>query len=177
MEQPRAEKCTDRRRAYYWEQVRQYCGRYRDYHWPSMELILNLVYTHDVLTHSLKAHTKFGLSGSALNILTILHFGTGMGYKQHELGSLLLVSRADVTKVIDGLEKRGLVTRSASQEDRRVKVIRITKAGKTLVQRIIPLQNKESVRVTAGLSAHEIGTLNKLLAKLSAKITENGKAK
>ena len=100
-----------------------------------------------------------------------------MGYKQHELGSLLLVSRADVTKVIDGLEKRGLVTRSASQEDRRVKVIRITKAGKTLVQRIIPLQNKESVRVTAGLSAHEIGTLNKLLAKLSAKITENGKAK
>jgi DNA-binding MarR family transcriptional regulator len=112
-----------------------------------------------------------------MNILMILNLGEGKGYKQQELSSLLLVSRANMTKVIDGMEKRGFVTRSASQEDRRAKFIKLTATGKDLANRIIPIQNEKSVQATASLSRNEINILNKLLEKLSKKIIESGKEK
>ena len=171
------EEVADQRRAYYWDRVRKYCERYNNLDWPSTEMILNLVYTHNLLSDYLEAQSEFNLSDSAMNILMILYFGEGKVYKQQELSSLLLVSRANMTKVIDGLEKRGLVTRSTSREDRRARFIKLTGAGKTLAHRIIPMQNKKIVRIAAGLSASEISTLNKLLAKFSTKIIENGKAK
>lgn len=172
------EKCEesvrDRRRSYYWGKVRKYCERYKDFNWPSTELIFNFAYAHDVLlSDSLKVYSEFNLSISAMNILMILNFGDKKGCMQQELSGLLLVSRANVTKVIDGMEKRGLVIRSSSQEDRRARFIKLTEAGKALAHRIIPIQNKKSVRVTAGLSKGEIRILNKLLAKFSAQIVES----
>ena len=106
MKQQQAENVADQRRAYYWGRVRKYCERYSSFNWPSTELILNLVYAHAILSDSLKVSSIFDLSASAMNILMILYFGGGKAYKQQELSSLLLVSRANVTKVIDGMEKR-----------------------------------------------------------------------
>ncbi len=168
----RKEITIDQRRAYYWGKVRKYCERYKDFDWPSTELILNFAYTHDVLV-SLKAHAEFNLSPSAMNILMILNFGDDRGYMQQELSGLLLVSRANVTKVIDGMEKQKLVFRSSSQDDRRARFVKLTDAGKTLARRVIPIQNKKFVRITAGLSKNEIKTLNQLLTKFSAWIVES----
>lgn len=167
----------DQRRAYYWGRVRGYCED-NGFKWPAAELVLNFAYTHDILlSDALREYSEFDLSISAINILSILGLGDGRGYKQQELGGLLLVSRANVTKVIDGMEKRGLVTRSASKEDRRARLIKLTKAGEALVARIIPLQNKRCIRVTSGMSRSEISTLNKLLTKFSTKIIESGKGR
>jgi MarR family 2-MHQ and catechol resistance regulon transcriptional repressor len=177
MKKCRDENGADQRRAYYWGRVRNYCEK-RHLNWPSTELILNLAYAHDVLvSDSLRVNSRWNLSLSAMNILMILNLGGSEGYKQQELGSLLLVSRANVTKVIDGMEKRGLVTRSASKEDRRARFIKLTEAGKALVTRIIPVHNEKNIRFAAGLCKKEINILNKLLAKLSAKIIESGKVK
>jgi len=172
-EMKKLEKNTiDQRRAYYWGKVRKYCERYKDFDWPSTELILNFAYTRDVLV-SLKTHAKFHLSPSAMNILMILNFGDERGYMQQELSGLLLVSRANVTKVIDGMEKQKLVIRSPSQDDRRARFVKLTDAGKALAGRIIPIQNKEFARIASGLSKNEIKILNQLLTKLSAWIIES----
>lgn len=177
MRKPGEEKGGDRRRTYYWGRVRNFCQK-NGFNWPSTELVLNFAYTHDVLlSDALKEYSAFGLSISAMNILMILNLEEGEGYKQQELSSLLLVSRANVTKVIDGMEKRGLVTRSASKRDRRARFLKLTKVGKALVARIIPLQNARSVRITSGLSKQEISVLNRLLTKLSSKIIESGEVK
>ena len=123
----------------------------------------------------LKTFSAFNLSKSAVNVLMILYFGEGEEYKQQELGGLLLVSRANVTKVIDGLEKRRLVVRSSSPKDRRARFIKLTAAGKDLAERIIPRQNERSVKVTSGLSRREINILNKLLHKFGSLILESEK--
>lgn len=172
------ENVTDQRRAYYWSRVRKHCERHKHFNWPSSELFLNLAYTHSVLlSDALKVYSKFNLSVSAVNILLILYFGEGKGHMQQELSNLLLVSRANVTKVIDGMEKRGLVIRSASKEDRRARFIKLTEAGEALANQIIPIQSGKHIQTTSRLSKNEISTLNKLLAKLSATIVENGKEK
>jgi DNA-binding MarR family transcriptional regulator len=167
---------ADRRRAYYWEKVRKYCERYKNFSWHSAELILNLAYVHDVLESCMmKTFSEFNLSKSAVNILMILYFGEEKGCKQQELSGLLLVSRANVTKVIDGLEKRKLVVRSSSREDRRARFIKLTAAGRGLAERIIPRQNEQSVRLTSGFSRNEINILNKLLHQFSVAILESEK--
>lgn len=178
MEKYQEENSADQKRAYYWDKVRKCCERYKNFSWPSAELILNLAYARDVIrTLIITVPAQFKLSDSAVNILLILYFGENKGYKQQELSNLLLVSRANMTKVIDHMEKRGLVVRNASQEDRRARFIKLTAEGKTLANRIIPMQNEECIRASAGLSKHEINTLNKLLSKLSMRIVESRKAK
>ena len=177
MKKHQEENSADQRRAYYWGRVRNYCEQ-QNLDWSSTELVLNLAYTHDILvSDALKVWSGWSLSISAMNILMILNLGGSEGYKQQELSNLLLVSRANITKVIDGMEKRGLVVRSASKEDRRARFVKLTEMGKTLVARIIPLQNARNIRVTAGLCKKEVSILNKLLTKLSSKLIEGGNVK
>jgi len=167
---------TDKRTNYYWERLRKYGKRYKDFHWASSELVLNLIYTHDVfLSKALRTLSEINLSVSGMNILIILKHNEGAGRTQQELGSLLLVSRANITKVIDGLEKRGLVIRTSSKKDRRARVIKLTSAGEKLADHFIPIHNKVSVQITAGLSQNEKRLLSGLLAKFRKSIIESEK--
>ena len=178
MKTQRETKIVDQRTNFYWDRLRKYGKQYKHFNWPSTELVLNLVYTRDILrSHFLQVLTGFNLSISAMNILMILKHGESKGCAQQELSSLLLVSRANITKVIDGLEKRGLIARTSSKEDRRARVIKLTEAGEDLADRVIPCQNEETVRVTVGLTRNEISLLSKLLAKFRESIVEGGKVK
>jgi MarR family 2-MHQ and catechol resistance regulon transcriptional repressor len=169
---------TDQRTNYYWERLRKYGKRYKDFHWDSSELVLNLIYTHDVfLSRALRIFSELNLSVSGINILIILKHDEDTGRTQQELSSLLLVSRANITKVIDGLEKRRLVIRTSSKKDRRARVIKLTSAGEKLADHIIPIQNKASTQITAGLSQEEKKLLSKLLAKFRKSIVESEEIK
>ena len=54
------------------------------------------------------------------------------------LSGLLLVSRANITGLIDSLEERGLVQRTACPGDRRSKVGKLTDSGRQLLENILP---------------------------------------
>jgi len=178
MKTQREAKIADQRTNYYWKRVRKYGKQYKNFRWPFTELILNLAYTHDIVMSQVqKVLSDFDLSTSAMNILIILKHDEGKGCTQQELSSLLLVSRANITKVIDGLEKRGLVTRNSSKEDRRARIIKLTQTGEDLVDRVIPNQNECAAQITAGLTKNEISILSQLLAKFRESIVEGGKAK
>ncbi len=51
-----------------------------------------------------------------------------------ELGERLIVTRATVTGLLDSLERRGLVQRSANPEDRRSLLVTLTKSGLEVIQ-------------------------------------------
>ncbi|MDQ6816205.1 MAG: MarR family transcriptional regulator, partial [Actinomycetota bacterium] len=55
----------------------------------------------------------------------------------HELAARLACDNSNVTGLIDRLETRGLVTRKASSDDRRVKHIVLTDAGRGLRERLL----------------------------------------
>ena len=123
------ESKADKREHYYLDRMRHHSRRYREFHWPSVELVVNLFYTYDVLYMRLAREAeREGLSTAAFNVLMILSRRGEEGCPMSELGELLLVSRANVTGLVDCLERRGLVERVASAEDRRVKLARICPA-------------------------------------------------
>ena len=76
-----------------------------------------------------------GLSTSGFNLLRILR-GAPEGHPRGEIAQRLVYRRADVTRLIDGLVRRGLAERVRSKSDRRLSVTRLTRKGLALIVRL-----------------------------------------
>ncbi len=101
------------------------------------EAFLNLLRTADVLTQGLEKVLKsHGLSPTQYNVLRILR-GSGPGGRScREVGERMLTRDPDITRLLDRLEARGLVTRTRERQDRRVITTRVTKPGLALLGRL-----------------------------------------
>jgi DNA-binding MarR family transcriptional regulator len=74
-----------------------------------------------------KAHTKRS-EMAILSMLKLRHAKNGL--KITEIGRLLHLPPSAITPVVDGLEKKGMVTRQNSPEDRRIVLVSLTKKGR-----------------------------------------------
>lgn len=156
----------DRRDRYYEERLR-HPQPYTDFDPAATRLVLQFLYGYDVLESRLIPRlSAHGLSLSAFNILMVLrHYGT-RGLPLHEIGELLLVSRANVTGVVDGLESNGWVRRVAEPADRRIRLAVITDEGLALLERVLPEHYRWVRQALTGLSEQERTTLTELLIKM-----------
>ena len=85
---------------------------------------------------------------------------------QRELGVKILKSNGNVTMVVDNLEKRGLVARRRSVEDRRVTEVDLTAKGRALIKGIFPRHAAEITAEMGRLTAAEQKQLGALCRKL-----------
>ena len=105
-----------------------------------------------------------GLTESQFGVLeALLHLGP---LCQKDIAEKLLVSSGNITMVIDNLEKRKLVKRNRSENDRRYIHIELTKSGKNLIQSIFPGHVDSIVKEFSILTAEEQKTLRNLTRKL-----------
>lgn len=82
----------------------------------------------------------------------------------------------NMTRIANVLVKRGLVTRGASEEDRRRVVIRITPAGRRFVQKLLPPLFPKVGAAFAGFSDADKRNFSRLLRKLAANLDQLGDA-
>jgi len=78
------------------------------------------------------------------------------------------VTRATVTSTVSHLEERGLVARSESPSDRRLVLVKLTPAGRRLIQDLFPRFNQAEHLVASSLTGREQKTLAHLLRKMQA---------
>lgn len=71
----------------------------------------------------------FGLSGAQYNILRILRGAGPEGLACGEIAERLLARDPDMTRLLDRMERQGLVMRQRASHDRRVVTTRITPEG------------------------------------------------
>jgi MarR family transcriptional regulator, 2-MHQ and catechol-resistance regulon repressor len=83
-----------------------------------------------------------------------------------QVGHSILISSGSMTYVIDKLEQRGLLQRSACPEDRRVIHVTLTENGKELMETIMPKHHEVVDYMLGALSNDEAETLVKLLNKI-----------
>ena len=84
---------------------------------------------------------------------------------QSELGEKILKSNANLTTVVDSLEKKALVARHRSDEDRRRVTVELTGSGRKLIARVFPRHAEIVARELAFLTDKEKETLSQLLSK------------
>ncbi|MDQ2777632.1 MAG: MarR family transcriptional regulator [Acidobacteriota bacterium] len=156
----------DRREAFYHERIRQCGPQYAGFDLLSAETALNLLYTYDVF-HQVTGRymADFGLAKSAFNILMLLRHAQPEGMLLHDLGELLLVSRANITGLIDHLEEKGYVKRVVDVHDRRARFARLTKEGAELLDSFAPVHYKRMTELLKDLTNEEKRSLVLLLKK------------
>lgn len=108
----------------------------------------------------------FGISGVQYNVLRILKGVYPEGHARCEIASRMIERASDVTRIIDRLEKQGLVDRDRDTEDRRMSITRITKSGIETVEKIRPLIEKVHSVITKNLSDDECRKLSELIEKM-----------
>jgi DNA-binding MarR family transcriptional regulator len=95
-------------------------------------------------------------------ILHVLHEEEGLSQK--EIGDILFKDKPNVSRMLDALERKGLIFRQPS--DRRRYAIFLTEAGKTLFEEIRPLGLQLEENAIKGLLAREIEALEGMLNKI-----------
>jgi DNA-binding MarR family transcriptional regulator len=100
---------------------------------PEEMAYLELSRTTDLLSRSLSQLLKpEDLSSTQYNVLRILRGALPCG----EIGSRMITRDPDITRLLDRLEKRKLISRCRETKDRRMVMARITPEGMKLLARM-----------------------------------------
>lgn len=83
------------------------------------------------------------------------------------LADKLGIAPRSATEVVDALEQRGLVTRSADPSDRRATLVEATDAGRDLMLRIRKVRMAETDQIFARLNATDRAELARILGLLA----------
>lgn len=106
---------------------------------PALEeaVFISLLRTADSLQASISELFKpRGISPVQYNVLRILRGAGAAGLPCGEIGARLITRDPDVTRLLDRLENRGLISRSRGEDDRRVVKARITGTGLALLEEL-----------------------------------------
>lgn len=113
---------------------------------------------------------RYGISRSQWACLRVLHRGeqeglTGM--RPADLGRRLLIRPPSVTGLIERLRRLNYVCSNSSSTDLRGKEVRLSKAGRELVERILLGHGNQISAVMGGLGAAEQQQLRLLLQRMA----------
>ena len=131
------------------------------------EASLNIVRTADVLIAKVMDVLKpYGLSATQYNVLRILRGAGAAGATCKDVASRMLTRDPDITRLMDRLEKRGLLTRDRAKEDRRFVTTRLTGAGLEMVDEldgpVERLHRKQMKHMEAGQLRRLVGLLEEV---------------
>jgi len=109
------------------------------------------------------------LSATQYNVLRIL-LGTPEGLRGGEIASSMITRDPDITRLLDRLEKRGLISRSRDKKDRRTVIARITPGGRTLLARLDEPVQEIHRKQLGHLGRNGLGALAELLRAARASV-------
>jgi DNA-binding MarR family transcriptional regulator len=88
------------------------------------------------------------------------------GLTQQEISSKIMKEKTTVVRLIDNLVKHNIIVRKQDSKDRRNNLIYLTKEGKRLREKLIPLAVETLKKALNGLTDVEIEALSVLLRKV-----------
>jgi len=102
--------------------------------------------------------------------MALLHVSREDGITHRELAERLGIEAATLVRLIDRMEKEGLLQRRASETDRRVKHLHLSAAGRKEMDRIWACASDLRKEILAGLSKAKIKTTLDVLQKVRSKL-------
>lgn len=89
---------------------------------------------------------------------------------QHELAYITERDKTSLTRLMNTLERKGLITRNHCKEDKRIKQVTLTEEGRQMVNAFMPIiESIESV-ISVDISVDDIKTTIKVLEQVQANI-------
>jgi DNA-binding MarR family transcriptional regulator len=110
-----------------------------------------------------------GLTGTQYNVLRILRGAEPEGLACSGIGERMISHDPDMTRLLDRMEKRGLISRQRQTDDRRVVKTRITPAGLNLLKSLDQPVRELHKRQFRHLPIARLKTLAQLLEEVRAR--------
>jgi DNA-binding MarR family transcriptional regulator len=92
------------------------------------------------------------------------------GITQKELSLRAVKDPTNLTRILDQLERKGWIRREANQEDRRSFLTYVTESGRSLNEKLLPLEAEFIENISSGLSVSEMTILKKTLSQINENI-------
>jgi DNA-binding MarR family transcriptional regulator len=138
------------------------------------EAFLGLQRTADALSRRAAEMLKpAGVSPAQYNALRILRGAGEAGLACRELGARMITHDPDITRLLDRLDKRGLIVRSRDAGDRRVITTRISPAGLLLLKKLDVAVAEYPRELLGHLGASRLRSLVRMLDALRAGLKDS----
>ncbi|HJS89619.1 MAG TPA: MarR family transcriptional regulator [Steroidobacteraceae bacterium] len=108
----------------------------------------------------------FGVTGAQFEVLKNL--ARSGAETAAELCRALHQDTGSMTRMLDRLQQKGLVTRERATSDRRLVFLRLTDAGESLIPKVRPALRRALRRHLTGFTAEEIDSLKQYLSRVIA---------
>jgi MarR family transcriptional regulator, organic hydroperoxide resistance regulator len=130
------------------------------------EAFLNLVRTAEQMQHALRTKLKpYALTETQYNSLRILRGAVSSGLTCAEIAERLVSHDPDITRLVERLQRQGLVRRERGEKDRRVVLTKITAAGLDRLKESDPIVNSTVHALLSHLSSSDLKTMIALLER------------
>ncbi len=152
------------------ERALQSAGHRRKAVCPEEVAYLELMRSGDMLSRGVTQVLKTeDLSATQYNVLRILR-GAREGLKCGEIGDRMITRDPDITRLLDRLERRELITRCRDTKDRRTVTARITTDGLEVLGRMDAPVREMHRKQLAHLGRKRLATLTELLREAQGAI-------
>jgi DNA-binding MarR family transcriptional regulator len=136
-------------------------------------IFVALLQTADALSQEAEQLLKgAGLTGTQYNVLRILRGAEPEGLPCRGIGDRMISHDPDMTRLLDRMEKRGLITRERQTDDRRVVKTRITPQALRLLKTLDQPVHELHKRQFGHMPAARLKILSRMLEEVSARKLE-----
>ena len=96
----------------------------------------------------------------------------GDGVRQKELATALAIEGPSLVRLLDSLERRGLIERREEETDRRARGIYLTRSGRHLAARVAKVGTEIQARLLASVPPAELETCQRVLDGIERALDE-----
>ena len=129
-----------------------------------MSALITLLRASEAVAADVHREIEGRITSSQFGVLEALHHLGPLC--QGDLAGKLLRSGASMTSVVEGLERKGLVVRQRTEEDKRFVRVALTGKGRRLIEDLFPAHAKRVAHRLAVLEPREQDELRRLCRKL-----------
>ena len=102
--------------------------------------------------------------------IMLLHLNKSGTLSQKDLAEGIGIEGPTAVRLLDALQKQGLIERRESEEDRRVKTVHLTAAAQPLIEEITKISAAFRKELLADLSPDDLATAHRVLKTINDKL-------
>lgn len=141
----------------------------RPFQSPAHEATVGLMRTADMVNRRFAAlYEPYGLTGQQYNVLRILRGARPDPLPTMEIAERMIQATPGITRLLDRLERKGLVSRERCREDRRQVLCTITPRGSRLLEKLDEPVAEANESVLEMLSETEVRRLVSIMDRIRA---------
>ena len=107
----------------------------------------------------------YGLNRAQFDVLA--HVGAAEGCKQKEVGASLLVTKGNVSHLVDQMERKGLISR---RQEGRTNRLYLTEEGRRLFEEVVPAHEDLMHQLMSALTEEDLAHLHELVRDLDCSL-------